>query len=351
MAASQPQRAFTIGIAPTSAEACLQRRLKETKGERMDNDPEGMPPHSEHGSSIADATAVTASTPERILAPESRNGRRLIPFASLGIMTVGVGLAAFLAVYESATASTAVASALTNSLHSKSAAVATSVDISESGGMATVTSKGTIDFTTAASRQAVQIVSGNEHIGEEVVSDGSTIYVHLDGGLIAKVVSGKSWLSLPSGQSEASGVTGGGGTGNAAATLRVLSATGNDVSDLGPAQVDGQDAHLYSVHLTRSQINRDIAQEHLPEITRQAIAQVHVPAITYTLAINGANQLMQMRTSLHLKADGQQVTERLVERYSHYGEKVTVTAPPSHEVIPFQTFLQLALAKGVHVTV
>ena len=327
----------------------------------MDNDPEDTPPHSDHGYSIADAhpttatgaaeTMVTASTPKRATAPESRTGRRLIPFALLGILTVGAGVAAFLAVDEGVTPSAAVASALTNSLHSKSAAVAISADITESGGMATVTSNGVINFTTAAARQAVRIVSGNEHVGEEVVSDGSTIYVHLDGGLIAKVVSGKSWLSLPSGQSEASGVTGGGGAGNAAATLRVLSATGNDVSDLGNARVDGQNVHLYAVHLTRSQINRDIAQEHLPEITREAIAQVHVPAITYTLAISGANQLLQTSTSLHLKADGQPVTEHLVERYSHYGTKVTVTAPPSREVIPFQTFLRLALAKGVHVTV
>jgi hypothetical protein len=61
---------------------------------------------------------------------------------------------------------------------------------------------------------------------------------------------------------------------------------------------------------------------------RQAIALVHIPAITYTLAINGTNQLTQMKATLHLQADGQQITEHLTADYSRYGTKVTVTAPP-----------------------
>jgi hypothetical protein len=161
-----------------------------------------------------------------------------------------------------------------------------------------VTSEGVINFDTGASRQVLRIGSGNERIGEVVVSDGSKIYVHLGGGIIAKVAAGKSWVSLASGQSVATSVTGGGGASNDAAILRVLSAPGNDVSDLGPSRVNGQDVHLYSVHLTRSQINRDIAQEHLPQIVRQAIALVHIPAVTYTLAINGANQLTRMTAAV-----------------------------------------------------
>jgi hypothetical protein len=244
-----------------------------------------------------------------------------------------------------------VASALTNSLRFKSAATTVSITATEAGGTATITSEGVTSFDRAAATQVVQIVSGGEHIVEHVVSDGSTVYLRLDGGVVAKVVPGKSWLSVPSGKSAASSVIGGGGTSNETATLRVLSATGNDVSDLGPSQVNGHDVHLYSVHLTRSQVNRDIAQEHLPLFMRQAIALVHIPAITYTLAINGANQLAQMSATLHLQTDGQQISEHLTEGYSQYGTKVTVTPPPSNEVIPFQTFLQIAQQKDVHVTI
>jgi hypothetical protein len=316
----------------------------------MDIDPEGEPPHDELVAPVApEAAPVTA--PTTFTTPKSRSGRRFIPFALLGIMTIGAGLAAFFAVREGTTPSEAVASALTNSLQLKSAATTMSIEIKEPGGTATITSEGVTNFGTAAATQVVQIVSGNERIGERIVSDGSKIYVHLDGGIIAKVVAGKSWVSLPSGQSAASSVTGGGGAGNADAILRVLSATGNDVSDLGSARVNGYDVHLYSVHLTRSQINRDIAQEHLPQFMRQAIALVHIPAITYTLAINGTNQLTQMKATLHLQADGQQITEHLTEGYSRYGTKVTVMAPPSYEVIPFQTFLQIAQKKGVPVTI
>jgi hypothetical protein len=315
----------------------------------MDIDPEGEPRHNEQALPVApEAALVTA--PSTFTPPKSQSGRRLIPFALLGIMTIGVGVAAFFAVRDSTTPSEAVASALTNSLKFKSAVVATSIGIMEPGGTATITSEGVTNFDTGVTSQVERIVSGNERIGEHIVSDGSKIYVHFDGGIIAKVVAGKSWVSLPNGQS-ASSVTGGGGEANAAAILRVLSATGNDVSDLGSSRESGHDVHLYSVHLTPAQINQDVAQEHLPQFMRQAIAQVHIPAITYTLAINGANQLTQMQATLHLQAEGQQVTEHLTEGYSRYGTKVTVMAPPSNEVIPFQRFLQLAQEKGVRVTI
>jgi len=316
----------------------------------MDIDDEGEQEHDERVPPVApEAAPVTA--PPTIIPPKSRSGRRFIPFSLLGILTIGAGLGAFFAVSEDTTPSEAVASALTNSLQFKTAATTTSVGVKEAGGTVSITSKGVTNFDTAATSQVEEIVAGNERIGEQTISVGSKVYVHLDGGIIAQVVAGKSWVSLPSGQSTSSSVTGGGGAGNAAVILRVLSATGNDVSDLGSSRVNDDDVHLYSVHLTRSQINRDIAQEHLPQFLRQAIALVHIPAITYTLAINGSNQLEQMKATVHLQADGQQLAEHLIEGYSRYGTKVTVTAPPSHEVIPLQTFLQIALKKGVPVTI
>jgi hypothetical protein len=264
----------------------------------------------------------------------------------LGIMTVGTGLAAFFAVQGSTTPSGAVASALTNSLRFKTAAVTTSVGVKELGATTTITSEGVTNFDTAASRQVLRIGSGNARIGEVVVSDGSTIYVHIDGGVIAKIAPGKSWISVPIGQSEAASVTGGGGAGNEAALLRVLSAPGNDVSDLGPSRANGNAVHLYSVHLTRSQVNRDIAQERLPQFLRQDIALMHIPALTYTLAINGANQLTRVTATLRLQANGQQLVEYIAEGYSDYGTPVTVAAPPAAEVIPLQSYLKLAEEKG-----
>ena len=83
----------------------------------------------------------------------------------------------------------------------------------------------------------------------------------------------------------------------------------------------GRAVHLYSVHLTRSQINRDVAQERLPQFMREAISLIHIPAITYTLAINETNQLAQMKATVHLQAGGQQIAERLTESYSRYGTK------------------------------
>jgi hypothetical protein len=316
----------------------------------MESDPGGNSPHDEPVPPVAPET-TSVMVPTTFAPPNQRNGRRFIPFSLLGIMTIGAGLGAFFAVSEGTTPSDALASALTNSLLLKTAATTTSIEVKEPGGTATITSAGVTNFVTGATTQVEQIVSGNERIEENIVSDGSKIYVHLGGGAIAKVVAGKSWVSLSSGQSAASSVTGGSGAGNTAAMLRVLSAPSNDVSDLGTSRLDGYDVHLYSVHLTRSQINRDIAQEHLPQFMRQAIALVHIPAITYTLAINGTNELTQMKTTLQVQAVGQQITEHLTEGYSRYGTRVTATAPPSEEVIPFQTFLRIAEEKGQRVTI
>ena len=62
----------------------------------MDIDPEGNPPHDEP---VPVRRPVTAPTAFGL--PAARNGRRSSPFALLGIMTVGTGLAAFFAVRES----------------------------------------------------------------------------------------------------------------------------------------------------------------------------------------------------------------------------------------------------------
>jgi len=324
----------------------------ETK-DGMEIDPEGELPHDEQLAAAApQAVPVTAPAPASTnFSPRtSRDRRRSIPFALLGIMTVGTGLAAFFAVRESTTPSEAVASALTNSLRLKTAAITTSIEVKELGGATTITSKGVINFNTGASTQDLRIVSGNESIGEVVVSDGSKIFLHLDGGIIGKIAPGKSWVSLPSGVLGTS-VTGGGGASNDAAILRVLSASGNEVSDLGPARVNGQSVHLYAEHLTTTQINRDIAQEHLPQFVRQAIALVHIPAVTYTLAINGASQLSRMTATVRLHAGGQQITEYVAAVYSHYGTPVKVSAPPAREVIPFQTYFQKAEEKGMQAVI
>jgi hypothetical protein len=316
----------------------------------MDIDPEGeLPPHEQVpavASSAAPGAALTPFSPRK-----STDRRRTIPFALLGIMTIGTGIAAFFAVQATTTPSEAVASALTNSLGFKTAATTVSIGVKALGSATTITSEGVTNFDTAASRQVLRIGSGSERIGEVVVSDGSKVYVHIDGGSIGKVAAGKSWISVPIGQSEAASVTGGGGASDDAAILRVLSATGNDVSDLGSSRVNGNVVHLYSVHLTRSQINRDIAQERLPQFVRQEIALIHIPALTYTLAINGANQLTRMTSTLRIRADGQQIVEDIAEGYSRYGTHVTVTAPPAHEVIPLETYLQLAQEKGVNAVI
>jgi hypothetical protein len=314
----------------------------------MDNDSEGKPPNDEERSSEPQyGGAAAPESPSR----KSRSGRRFIPFALLGVMTVGTGIAAYFAVRDNTTPSEALSSALTNSLKFKSAAITTAIGVSESQGTATITSKGATDFDNGSSNQVMQIAGGGQQIGEHIISDRSTIYVHIDGGAIARVVAGKSWVSVPNGQSAANSSIVGGGGGNSTAILRVLSVPGHDVSDLGLSRVNADVVHLYAVHLSRSEINRDLAREHLPQSMRQAIGLIHIPSVTYTVAIDGANRLTELKTTLHVQIAGQHVTEHVAESYSHYGTRVSAIAPPSHEVVPFQRYLQLAQGRGENVTI
>ncbi len=73
--------------------------IDETK-DGMDIDPEGELPHDEPApAAVPQAAPVTA--PTTLSASEAQDRRRSIPFALLGIMTIGTGLAAFFAVQES----------------------------------------------------------------------------------------------------------------------------------------------------------------------------------------------------------------------------------------------------------
>jgi hypothetical protein len=128
----------------------------------MDVDPEDEPPHYEQVlPSVPEAALVTPTptTTTRLTTPKFGSGRRLTPFALLGIMTIGPGIAAFFAVRDSTTPSEAVASALTNSLKFKSAATATSIRIKEPGGAATITSEGVTNFDAGATTQVERVVA------------------------------------------------------------------------------------------------------------------------------------------------------------------------------------------------
>ncbi len=309
----------------------------------MSFDPEGQRQHGQ------EATLTALAPPAR--STNTGSPRRYIPFALLGVLTIGAGVAAYVAVRDNATPSQAVASALTHSLALKSAALTSSIEIDEPGGNAAIKLEGTTNFDTGATNESLQIDAGIQRISERVISDGPKIYVHLDGGAIAKVAAGKSWVSVPSGKSTASSSAVGGGVSASSAILRALSAPGDNVSGLGSSRVHGVTVHLYSVHLTRSQIKHNLSQEHLPRFMRQDTAGLNIPAITYTLAVDNANRLTELKGTVDVRTGGPTIVEHLEENFLHYGTKVTVTAPRPSEVIPLQTFLHIAAEKGENVLI
>ena len=68
----------------------------------MDIDPEGEPSHHDQVPPVApEAGTVAPPTTDT-----AQSGRRYVPFVLLGVLTIGVGLAAFFAVSEGAPPST-----------------------------------------------------------------------------------------------------------------------------------------------------------------------------------------------------------------------------------------------------
>jgi hypothetical protein len=268
-------------------------------------------------------------------------GRRLVPFSLVGILTVGAAVAATLAVVGSTSAAATLASAASNSIATHSADVTLNLDGTVDGQNITMTGNGPIDFDTNESSMTMHInLLGSQETLSEIY-DGKTVFLNI-GDLLGKLNLGKSWVSVPIGQvKSASSSLPGAGASDPTALLHLLTAQGNTVTALGPSDVDGHTLQEYSVAITPQSLARDIAQAHLPSWMASAVSLVHNAAETEKVGINSANELQSVASTVTATIGGQKLVETVTQEFSNYGVPVTITDPPSNEVLPFSALLQI----------
>lgn len=265
-------------------------------------------------------------------------------------LLAGIGVGAYVALGNSPGASAAetLSSALTDSLQNKSADVALNISVTGAGATATIDGNGAVDFADDTANLTMAINERGQALTERVIYEGGTAYINM-GGLVGYLVPGKSWVSLTVGQVGAGigGIgTGGGTTSNPTAMLKVLSAAGNDVTSLGPSNVDGDAVQGYSVHLTQAQVEKDLATAHLPSWMEQAVSGVQHPEVTYRVFIDGSGLLQSMTGTVDFTDSGESFVERIATGYSSYGTSVSVVDPPASQVVPFEQFVQAADQKS-----
>ncbi len=257
---------------------------------------------------------------------------------------VGVGAYVVFGDHGSAAASEAVAKAVTQSLHEQTADMSLDVQISATGMNEHITGSGAFDFTTHSGTVSVNVPAGNEQMTEQVIEDGSTVYVSMP-SQVGQLLPGKGWISVDA-STFASGDDGGLGSGfngieNPSALLHQLQSQGDPVDSLGLTTYDGTSVNEYSVTIPLSQLDKDLGQ--LPADDRQLASGLLPSSITEKVYIDGNGLLRGILLPISFSLSGHTLTETVQMSYSNYGTPVSVTAPPASEVATLQ---QLEAAEG-----
>ncbi len=290
--------------------------------------------------------AVT-STHGPLAAPAPASHRRAMVLSGIAaaVLVVG-GIGAYLVLgdHSSAAASEAIAKAVTQSLNEQSADMSLDIQISAAGMSEHVTANGAFDFTTHSGTITVNVPAGNEQISEQVIEDGSTVYVSMP-PQVGQLLPGKSWVSVDA-STFASGNDGGLGSGfngleDPAALLHQLQTQGDPVNSLGPTTYDGTSVSGYSVTIPLSQLEKDLGQ--LPTDDRQLASGLLPPSITEKVYIDRNGLLRGLVVPVSLSLAGHTLSETVQMSYTNYGTVVSVTVPPANEVATLQ---QLEAADG-----
>jgi hypothetical protein len=267
----------------------------------------------------------------------------LIPI--LGVLVIG---AVLILVFRSSSAQSTVAKALSATLARGSSDVTVSGSASVEGITAPVTGSGQFNFTRNIGVETLKVSVVGQTIRETVINDNQNIYLNL-GGLISKVLPGKSWLSMNLSGSEKSvglgtGSSSGSGASNPGAELNILGHGENRVTALGPSVIHGVPVQGYLVLVSMAQIKKEVTDPHLPEWVRQAAQAIRDERLGYKVFIGGSGTVYRLTTGLTERVGGQLTDEFFSTDFTHLGTTVHVTPPPADRVGSYTAFVKAAKA-------
>jgi hypothetical protein len=271
--------------------------------------------------------------------------RRTTLVTGLAVAAVVVAAVAGVGAYEvfgghgSASASEAISTAAAQSLNQKTVTMSMQMDITAAGMHEHVTGNGAFDFDAQQGTMTLSIPLGGQATIEQLILDGQTAYVSLPPGLQP---AGKHWVSMDT--SEVGSSTNALGSGfsqfdDPGALLQRLQSQGGTITPLGPTTHDGTSVTAYSVSLPSSQLEKGLAQAGLPAALKQFASGLSLPDITMKVYVAPDGLLRGIDIPITFGILGQSLSEDFQMNFSDYGAPVTVTPPPSNEVVPFSQLM------------
>jgi hypothetical protein len=276
--------------------------------------------------------------------------RRTMPsaIAVVALVVGGVGIGAYVVLggHNSAAASEAVAKAVTQSLNEQTTDISLDADVSAAGLNEHITATGAFNLATHSGTMTITLPAGGPQSSEQVIEDGSTVYVSTP-TVLGALLPGKTWVSADA-STLASGDSGLGsdlnGMDDPSAMLHQLQNQGDPVASLGPSTFEGTSVNEYSATIPLSQLENDFGQ--LPADDRQLASAMLPSSITEKVYIDDTGLLRGVVVPISISLDGHSLSETVQMSYSNYGTPVTVTPPPANEVATLQQFEAAAGQSG-----
>jgi hypothetical protein len=246
-----------------------------------------------------------------------------------------------------AEAAAAVLRAVNGTLADKTAHVALDMQVRAGAVSMTGSGSGVIDMNQNAMQVQLSMAARGQSLDVQVIYLAGTVYEGVPG--LSQLEPGKSWVALDlSALTQSSpSPTGVFGLGNnPAAMLRMLAQRGSTVTPLGGSTVDGTAVEGYAVTISRSEVQAELANTNLPDWIRQSVSKVDIGDAGIKVYVDGQGLLRRMGMSMQVSYGTGTVAVSESLTFSDYGSAVSVSAPPSDQVIGFQQFVQDAAAQG-----
>lgn len=266
----------------------------------------------------------------------------MLLLAGVTVLIVAAALLGWTQSPNSSNPSAALETAVAKLEKSQTAEIGMDLTIRAAGSAVTMSGNGATNFKTQATNLTLTYqASAGQSVTEREIVSGPIVYSDL-GSVVGLVVPGKSWVAMDLGQSpSASGGGAGGVFSDPAAMVALLRSEGTNVTALGSSSVDGKAVQGYRIDLGSAGFGKVISSD-TPPALRAAIRQTRYKSLSYTVYVDGSNNLTRVRAFGAYSFAGVDATVDGTTDFSNYGTSVSAGPPPANEVIPFNEFEKIA---------
>ena len=227
-------------------------------------------------------------------------------------------------------------------LATKTADFHMTIGIQTAGDQITATGDGAVDFANNTSQATFTYAGASQLDGvqlQEVFAGGN---VFLSMPEISQLVPGKSWISAPVAASNSISP----GSTNPTAIFKMLTSEGSNVTPLGPSTIGGEAVQGYHVAISSADLMEGVDRADLPPSAGQEVKSLFGNAgVQMSVYVGDDTHLLRRVTfSMHVSVASTSVSAQATEDISNYGAPVSISAPPSDQVVSLQQFDQAALS-------